>query len=84
LDARYLIYSIVGGIVVTLLTAFIPNTPGMLLGAVWYGFPLAWLIRMIVAPQFFPYTVSMVNMILDVVFWVVIIGLILGLVKRIR
>jgi hypothetical protein len=84
LDARDLIYSIVGGIVVTLLTAFIPNTPGMLLGAVWYGFPMEWLIRMVVAPQFFPYTVNMVNMILDVVFWAVIIGLILGLVKRIR
>ena len=54
------------------------------MGAVWYGFPLAWLIRMIVAPQFFPYTVNMGNMILDIVFWAVIIGLILGLVKRIR
>lgn len=82
MNAKNLVYAIVGGIIVALLTGLIPNTPSMLVGAVWYGYPFAWLIRMIVAPQYFPWTVDYMNLIADIVVWAIIVGIILLIWKR--
>jgi hypothetical protein len=79
---KLLSFGVLGGIVITLLTGLARNTPAMLVGADWYGYPLAWLVRMIVAPQYFPWVVQPFQLIADVVFWSVIIAVaLLGYAK---
>ena len=74
--------ALISGVAITLLTGLAKNTPTMLVGAVWYGCPLAWLVRMIVAPQYLPWVVQPFQLIADVVFWSVIIAVaLLGYAK---
>jgi len=84
MDLKILSYSIVGGVVVTLLTGFFLNTPPMLMGAVRYGYPFAWLIRLVIAPKYFPWKVNVLNLIADVVVWTVIIGIIVFASIRVK
>lgn len=79
---RILLGSILGGVAITLLTGLTINTPPMLVGAVHYGYPFAWLVRMIVAPQYFPWTVNVPNLILDLIVWSLVAGVALFLLKR--
>jgi hypothetical protein len=79
-----LLVSILGGVIITLLTGLFPSTPQMLVGAEWYGFPLAWLIRMIVAPEYNPWRVEFLNFIADVVVWSVILFVIVFIVDKVR
>lgn len=60
------------GIVITLLTGLIDHTPEGLMGAAWYGFPLAWLVRMVVAPQYNPYVVRPLRLVADIVAWTIV------------
>ena len=76
--------SIIGGIVITLVTGLIPNMPSMLVGAAHYGYPLAWLIRLVIAPEYFPWRVNAVNLIIDIALWAIIVGIILFIIKRVR
>jgi hypothetical protein len=78
------IYAVVVGVVITLLTGLIGNTPEMLVGAVYYGYPLAWLEMMVVAPQYFTWVVRPLRLILDIVVWTVLVWVILFLVSRAR
>lgn len=61
-------------IVITVMTGIVPSTPAMLVGASWYGLPASWLIKMVVAPQYSPWKIQYANLIIDIVFWFVIIG----------
>ena len=79
-----LVVSILGGEIITLLTGLFSNTPEMLLGAEHYGFPLAWLIRMIVAPEYNPWRIEFVNFLADVVVWSVILLVIVFIVEKVR
>ncbi len=79
-----LVVSILGGEIITLLTGLFSNTPQMLVGAEHYGFPLAWLIRMIVAPEYNPWRIEFVNFLADVVVWSVILLVIVFIVEKIR
>jgi hypothetical protein len=79
-----LIASILGGEIVTLLTGLASNTPQMLVGAEHYGFPLAWLFRMIIAPEYNPWRIDFLNFLADVVAWSVIIIVIVFLLARTR
>jgi hypothetical protein len=79
-----LLASILGGEIITLLTGLFSSTPQMLVGAEWYGFPLAWLIRMIVAPEYNPWKVEFVNFIADVIVWSVILFVIVFIVDKVR
>ena len=79
---RNWIYSIIAGIVITLLTGFISNTKATLVGATHYGYPLAWLIRRVLAPQYFPWRIEIVNLIIDIVAWTLVIGIILYAIKK--
>ena len=79
---KVLSLAVVGGIAVTLLSGLLENTPEMLVGAVWYGYPLAWLVRIIVPG--FPYVVRPLRLFLDIVFWTVIAGIILFAYTKIR
>ena len=81
---KRLVVAIIGGIIITLLTGLFPSTPQMLVGAEWYGFPLAWLIRMIVAPEYNPWRVEFLNFIADVVVWSVILLVIVFAVDKVR
>lgn len=81
-ELRKVLMALVGGIVVTIVTGLMPNTPGMLVGARWYGYPLAWLIRMVVAPEYFPWKVEMVSLVADIVIWTLIALVILMVAMR--
>jgi len=79
-----LILAVIGGIVVTLLTGLINHTPEMLVGAVYYGYPLAWLEMLVVAPQYFPWIVRPIRLVIDIVVWFIVVWVILFLVSRLR
>jgi hypothetical protein len=79
-----LLVSILGGVLVTLLTGLFPTTPSLLVGATWYGFPLAWLIRMIVAPEYNPWRIELLNFFADIVIWFVIVAIVVFAVERLR
>ena len=79
-----LVASILGGEIITLLTGLFSNTPEMLVGAEHYGFPLAWLIRMIVAPEYNPWRIEFVNFLADVVVSSVILLVVVFIVEKIR
>ena len=81
---NHLVVSILGGEIITLLTGLFSNTPQMLVGAEHYGFPLAWLIRMIVAPEYNPWRIEFVNFLADVIVWSVILLVIVFIVEKVR
>ena len=79
-----LLVSIFSGEIMTLLTGLFSNTPQMMVGAEWFGFPLAWLIRMIVAPEYNPWRIEFVNFLADVVVWSVILLVIVFILEKVR
>jgi hypothetical protein len=79
------IFAIVGGALLALATGLFSNTPPMMVGAVHYGYPLAWLTRLIVAPEYFPWLVDYVNLVGDIIVWSIIVGiavLVLGMARK--
>jgi hypothetical protein len=46
----------------------------MLLGAEHYGYPLAWLFRLVLAPEYFPWRMDAVAFVADVVVWSAIVA----------
>jgi len=76
------VFSVVGGVVVTLLTGLLLNT--VLLGAEHYGYPLAWLVRLILAPEYFPWRVNVLNLIVDLVIWIIVVGIVVYVLTRTR
>jgi hypothetical protein len=68
-----LVASVLGGELVTPLTGLFSNTPRMLVGAVHYGFPIAWLFQIIVAPEYNPWRIDFLKFLADVVTWSVIL-----------
>lgn len=81
---KLLVSAVIGGIVITLLTGLLENTPEMLVGATWYGYPLAWLVRKIIAPQYFPWVVQPLSLIADIIFWAVVVAIILFAYTKIK
>ena len=79
-----MIFAIIGGVVITLLTGLINRTPPMLVGAVYYGYPFAWLEMMVIAPQYFPWVVRPVRLILDIVVWTIVVWVILFVISKVR
>jgi len=82
MNVRILLLAITGGVIVTLLTGLISNTQLLLVGAVHYGYPFAWLTRLVIAPEYFPWRLNVMNLVADVVVWAVIIGIVLSVVTR--
>jgi len=64
-----LVSSAAVGATAALLTALLQLTPSGLVGATWYGYPLPWLYRLVLAPQYYPWRVSWQNLILDAGLW---------------
>jgi hypothetical protein len=77
LKTKTLVFAIIGGVIITLVTGLINNTPEMLVGAVYYGYPLAWLEMLVIAPQYFPWVVRPLRLILDIVVWAIVAWVIL-------
>jgi len=80
---RIVIFSVFGGVLITLLTGLVSSTPPMLVGAMWYGYPLAWLFRLVISPEYFPWRVDVTGLLGDVVAWSVVVGVVLFIVKKI-
>lgn len=72
--------SLAGGVVLTLLTGFIPLRT--LMGGTHYGFPMAWLIRRVLAPEYFPWRVSWLGLVVDLLIWTAVVLVILLLYDR--
>ena len=70
-----MILSLMGGVLITLLTGLRSNMPALLVGALHYGYPLPWIFRLVVAPEYFPWSVDIVALVVDVVIWTMIVGL---------
>jgi hypothetical protein len=64
--------ALAAGPAAALLTGLVDVTPRGLVGATWYGYPLTWLRRLIIAPQYYPWRVDWLNLVLDVAFWVAV------------
>jgi len=84
MNTRVVILSVIGGVILTLLTGLISNTPPMFVGATHYGYPLAWLVQLVLAPEYFPWQVNVLNLIVDIVIWIVIVGIIATVLTRRR
>jgi hypothetical protein len=84
MNVKNLLLAITGGVAVTILTGLIHNPNPMLIGATYYGYPFAWLIRFIIAPQYFPWRIDVVNLVADIVVWIVIIGIVLSVLTRVK
>ena len=80
---RIVIFSVFGGVLITLLTGLVSSTPPMLVGAMWYGYPLAWLFRLVISPEYFPWRVDLTGLLGDVVAWSIVVGVVLFIVKKI-
>lgn len=74
---KLVVFAVIGGVAAAFLTGLIENTPTALVGAVWYGYPLAWLIRRVVAPQYSPWVVEPFQLILDIILWTLIIAVVI-------
>jgi len=59
--------SLAGGVVLTLLTGIVPLRT--LLGGTGYGFPLPWLIRQVLAPEYSPWRVNWLDLAVDLLVW---------------
>lgn len=82
-NSMSVVVSLVGGVVITLLTGLLNSTPGGgLIGATWYGYPLAWTIWRAVGPQYNPWVVSYFNLIIDIVFWFVVVWIVIFAASR--
>ena len=81
---KTLIFAIIGGVAITLLTGLIDHTPAMLVGAVYYGYPFAWLEMLVVAPQYFPWVVRPLRLVLDIVVWAIVVWIILFVASKVR
>ena len=73
--------SVIGGIAITLLSYLYNGTPSIV-GAVWYGFPLTWIRYLVVGPQYNPWAVDIVGLVVDVVVWSVVVGVVLFVLQR--
>ena len=79
-----MLLSILGGAIVALLTGLVSNTPPMLVGAIHYGYPLPWLTRLVIAPQYYPWRVNLPNLFADIIVWFVILGIVFVALERLR
>jgi len=82
---KLVIFGVIGGIAITLLTGLFPNTAEMLVGAVWYGYPLAWLVRQLGNPAYpTVYNLRPLRFVADIVGWAIIVAIVLFAYTRMR
>ncbi len=74
--------AVVAAIVVTLITGVVNVTPSGLVGAVWYGFPLNWINRLVTYPV--AWAVQGVGLVVDLVVWFIVALIVLMLIGMVR
>jgi len=79
-----LLISIFAGVLITLLTGVLESTPPMLVGAVHYGYPFPWLIRLVIAPQYNPWRIELLDFFADIVIWFIVVALVVFILARAR
>lgn len=77
---RLALASAAGGILVTLLTGLIPSRT--LLGAVHYGYPMPWVIRLALGPDQFPWRVNPAGLLVDLIAWTLLVFVFLAIYDR--
>ncbi len=82
--SRLIFAAIIMGIVITLITGLINGPPTGLIGATGYGYPITWLRKLVLAPQYNPWRVGVYGIIFDIGFWFVIVLILFLLEERIR
>lgn len=65
--ARTIALAVGVGALVTLLTGLVPN--GAAMGVSHYGLPVAWLTRLVLAPEYFPWRIQWEGLLVDLVVW---------------
>ena len=80
-DYKLILEAAIGGVVATLLTGLYNSTP-QLVGATWYGFPFTWVRRQIVGPQYNPWQLDFMGLVLDLFVWFVIICAVLWVASK--
>ncbi len=81
---KIVILSLIAGVVITVLTGLVSNMPAMLVGAVHYGYPVPWLFRLVLAPEYFPWRVNVTALVSDVIVWTVVVGVVLFVWTKIK
>jgi hypothetical protein len=82
MNVKILVPIMVGGLVIALLTGLVSNTPPMLVGATHYGLPLAWLFRLVIAPEYFPWRVDIARLLVDTVVWAAVVAVVLFIADK--
>ncbi len=83
MNAKTMIFAVIAGIAIALLTGLISNPESGIVGATHYGYPFRWLIRMVVAPEYFPWRIDFLNLVGNILIWVAITGAIFLVFERI-
>lgn len=81
-NRKFAAESVIGGILVTIITRFYNGTPSGLVGATWYGFPVTWIRRLIIAPQYNPWRIDFTGLVVDLAIWIVVSGFVIFITKR--
>lgn len=84
MNVKTLLWSITGGVAVTVLTGLVPNSPYPWLGATFYGYPLQWLTKLILAPEYFPWRINPTGLIADLITWWAVTAAALFALARIK
>jgi hypothetical protein len=82
MNVKILIPIVVGGLAIALLTGLVSNTPPMLVGATHYGLPIAWLFRLVIAPEYFPWRVDFTRLLVDTAVWAAVIAAVLFIADK--
>ena len=83
INRTILLSSIIGGVIITLLTGLVSNV--LWVGVVGYGYPFAWYLRLVLPPEHVSFWhVSASNLIADITIWAVIIGIALLIFNKAR
>ena len=80
MNLKNFIISILGGVGITLITGFIPRK--VLLGATHTGWPFAWLVHLVLAPEYYPWEVLFTGLAVDVILWGLVVFLLINYVKH--
>jgi large-conductance mechanosensitive channel len=79
---KMLVIALIVGLVITIITGFINTTPSGILGATWYGWPLAWkTVPVVVEPEA---NYDILKFIGDVIVWFIVAFVVMFAVDKIR
>jgi hypothetical protein len=84
MNVKTLLWAIVGGVAITLLTGLLSNTPEPWVGATFYGYPMPWLTRLVLAPEYLPWKIDALGLIVDLVAWFAVTGVALFGLARLK